>query len=213
LDWSPPPVPAPAPVEAMAPAAPWGEYRLLGRVGRLYVALETTEGLVLMDSRSAHERVIYERLLGALAQGTVPAQGLLPPATVAVTPAQGQALRKHLDLLKRMGFGVAEFGADTFLVDALPVWVAEVAPGPLLSDLADGLMQGGRGAARDWAQPVIATIAGQQAVGLQRELSDPELHALIRDLARTEMPYTSPRGKPTVILLSLRELNRKFGRE
>ena len=112
-----------------------------------------------------------------------------------------------------MGFGVAEFGSDTFLVDALPVWVADVAPGMLLSDLADGLMQGGRTSAKDWAQPLVASIAGRQAVGLQRELTDAELNALIRDLARTEMPYTSPRGKPTVILLSHRELNRKFGRE
>ena len=74
-------------------------------------------------------------------------------------------------------------------------------------------MQGGKGRARDWARPIIATIAGQQAVGLRRELTDAELHALIRDLARTEMPYTSPRGKPTVILFSTQELNRKFGRD
>ena len=211
LDWTPPAVPERA--EAGDRAAPWAEYRLMGRVGGLYVVLETADGLVLMDSRSAHERVIYERLLGGMEKGPVPAQGLLPPATVQVTPAQTAALRKHLDLLKKMGFGVAEFGADTFLVDSLPVWVAEVAPGPLLSDIADGLMQGGKGAAKDWAQPLIAAIAGRQAVGLQRELTEPELHALIRDLARTEMPYTSPRGKPTVILLSYRELNRKFGRE
>jgi DNA mismatch repair protein MutL len=91
--------------------------------------------------------------------------------------------------------------------------VAGVAPGPLLSDIADGLMQGGKTSAQDWVQPLIASIAGRQAVGLQRELNDAELNALIRDLARTEMPYTSPRGKPTVILLGLRELNRKFGRE
>lgn len=166
-----------------------------------------------MDPRAAHERVIYERLLGAMEKGAVPAQGLLPPATVPVTPAQAGALRKHGALLKSMGFGVAEFGSDTFLVDALPTWVAGVAPGPLLSDIADGLMQGGKGAAKDWAQPLVASIAGRQAVGLQRELNDAELNALIRDLARTEMPYTSPRGKPTVILLGLRELNRKFGRE
>ena len=74
-------------------------------------------------------------------------------------------------------------------------------------------MQGGKTSAKDWAQPLVASIAGRQAVGLQRELTDAELNALIRDLARTEMPYTSPRGKPTVILLSHRELNRKFGRE
>ncbi|HPT17014.1 MAG TPA: DNA mismatch repair endonuclease MutL [Kiritimatiellia bacterium] len=212
LEWTPPPVPA---ADAASPnrAAPWTEYRLLGRVGGLYVVLETPDGLVLMDPRAAHERVLYERLLGAMERGAVPAQGLLPPATVALTPPQALAVRKHLELLREMGFGVAEFGADTFLVDALPVWVAGVAPGPLLSDLADGLMQGGKGAVRDWAQPLVAAVAGRQAVGLQRELNDAELNALVRDLAATDMPYTSPRGKPTVVLLGLRELNRKFGRE
>lgn len=211
LDWTPPPVAATD--ESRAPAAPWAEYRLMGRVGDLYAVLETADGLVLMDSRSAHERVIYERLLRAMEKGRVPAQGLLPPATVPVTPAQANILRRHLEFLKQMGFGVADFGAATFLVDALPVWVADVAPGPLLSDIADGLMQGGKPDAAHWAQPMIASIAGRQAVGLQRELSEPELHALIRDLACTDMPYTSPRGKPTVILLSFRDLNRKFGRE
>ena len=211
LDWTPPVVPAAAP--APERAAPWAEYRLLGRVGGQYVALETADGLVLMDPRSAHERVLYERLLGAMEQGRVPAQGLLPPATVAVSPTQAAALRKHLDLLKELGFGVADFGADTFLVDALPTWIAGVAPGPLLSDIADGLLQGGKGAARDWALPLVADVAGRQAVGLQRELNDAELHALVRDLSQTEMPYTSPRGKPTVVLFGMRELNRKFGRE
>lgn len=222
LDWEAPAdavspgasVPAKTSADAGGEArAPWGECRLLGRTGGGVVVLETAEGLVLMDPRSAHERVIYERLLAAVEKGNVPSQGLLPPAAVPVSPAQGAALRKHLDLLRHMGFGVAEFGTGTFLVDTLPVWVAEAAPGPLLSDMADALMQGGTGAARDWAQPVIAAIAGQQAVGLHRELNDAELNALICDLGRTEMPYTSPRGKPTVILLSHRELNRKFGRE
>jgi DNA mismatch repair protein MutL len=74
-------------------------------------------------------------------------------------------------------------------------------------------MQGGRATAKDWVLPLIAETASRQAVSLQRELNEAELNALIRDLAGTEMPYTSPRGKPTVILLSHRELNRKFGRE
>lgn len=211
LDWTPPPVPGES--ETAVRAAPWAEYRLMGRIGGLYAVLETADGLVLMDSRSAHERVIYERLLRAMDKGQVPAQGLLPPATVQLAPAQANALRKHLDVLKQMGFGVDGFGMDTFLVDALPVWVADVAPGALLSDIADGLLQGGPRAAQDWIHPLVASIAGKQAVGIQREMNETELNALIRDLARTEMPYTSPRGKPTVILLSFRELNRKFGRE
>lgn len=196
-----------------ARVTPWAEYRLLGRVAGLYIVLETPDGLVLMDTRSAHERVIYERLLHAVDQGRAPSQGLLPPVAVPLSPAQTNALRKHLAALKQMGFGVAEFGAETFMVDALPVWVAHAAPGPLLSDIADGLMQGGRATAKDWVLPLIAETASRQAVSLQRELNEAELNALIRDLAGTEMPYTSPRGKPTVILLSHRELNRKFGRE
>ncbi len=211
LDWSPPPV---ATEEASSDrAAPWADYRLLGRVGGQYVLMETAEGLLLMDPRSAHERVIYERLLQAMEKGEVPSQGLLPPVTIEPTPPQAVALRKYLEPLKQMGFGIADFGSGTFLIDALPAAVAEVAPGPLLSDIADGLMQGGKSAAKDWAQPMIASVAGRQAVGLQRELNDTELKALIQDLGRTEMPYTSPRGKPTIILLSHRELNRKFGRE
>ena len=212
LDWTPPPVPA-VEGERSIRTAPWTEYRLMGRVGGLYVVLETDDGLVLMDSRSAHERVIFERLLKAMEKGSVPSQGLLPPVTVQVTPAQGIALRRHAELIRQMGFGVAEFGADTFLVDALPAWVADVAAGVLLSDLADGLMQGGKRSAKEWIEPILTALAGRQALGLQRELADAEINALIRDLAQTEMPYTSPRGKPTVILLSFRELNRKFGRE
>jgi len=211
LEWTPPPTSSAS--GSSAPVAPWAEYRLLGRVGGLYVLMETAEGLVLMDPRSAHERVIYERLLQSMEKGEVPSQGLLPPITIEPTPPQAVALRKYLETLKSMGFGIADFGSGTFLVDALPVSVADIAPGPLLSDIADGLMQGGKSSAKDWAQPLIASIAGRQAVGLQRELNDTELNTLIRDLAHTEMPYTSPRGKPTVILLSHRELNRKFGRE
>lgn len=202
-----------APPPQASQTTPWAEYRLLGRVGGMYVVLETDEGLILMDARSAHERVIYEKMLDAVSHRRVPAQGLLPPVAVAVSPTQAQALRKHLKLLQEMGFGVAEFGDNTFMVEALPVWVADVTPAPLLSDLADGLLQGGKSGARDWAQPLIATIAGRKAVDVQQALSETELHALIRDLAATDMPYTSPRGKPTVILMSFRELNRKFGRD
>ncbi|NLB64858.1 MAG: DNA mismatch repair endonuclease MutL [Lentisphaerae bacterium] len=211
LDWTPPPAPVP---EATGPAAsPWGDYRLLDRIRGGYVVLETDEGLVLMDPRSAHERVLYERLMIALEEGRVPSQGLLPPIHVQPSPTQTQALRKHMELLQKMGFGLAEFGSGSFLVDALPVWLAGSEPGPLISDIADGLMQGGKGSASEWAGSTIAMAAGRQAVSLQQELTDPELHALVKALSQTEMPYMSPRGKPTIILFSTRELNRKFGRE
>ena len=94
-----------------------------------------------------------------------------------------------------------------------PAPPASPRPVEILSDLADALSQGGRTAARDWARPLIAERASRRAVEHDRPLTDLELETLVRDLSRTEMPYTSPRGKPTVILTTLRELHRKFGRE
>ena len=113
-----------------------------------------------------------------------------------------------------MGFGLSEFGSGTLLLDALPADLPPSAPpAELLSDLADALAQSGRTAARDWARPLIAERASRLAVAREQTLTDLELETLVRDLSRTEMPYTSPRGKPTVILTPLRELHRKFGRE
>ena len=112
-----------------------------------------------------------------------------------------------------MGFGLSEFGNGTLLADALPMGLEAAPPAEILSDLADALSHGGRTAARDWARPLIAERASRRAVAHDRPLTDLELEALVRDLSRTEMPYTSPRGKPTVILTTLRELHRKFGRE
>ena len=212
-----PPSPAPSapsasPAAPATPATPWADFRILGRAGP-YAVLSTAEGLVILDPRSAHERILYERMMATVAEGQVPSQGLLPPVAVTLSPAQHATLLRHLPTLRAMGFGLSEFGNGTLLADALPIGLEAAPPAEILSDLADALSQGGRTAARDWARPLIAERASRRAVEHDRPLTDLELEALVRDLSRTEMPYTSPRGKPTVILTTLRELHRKFGRE
>ena len=143
----------------------------------------------------------------------MPSQGLLAPATVRLSAQQAHALRKQLGWFVGNGFGIREFGPDTFLVDALPAWLADQEPKQLLSDMADVLMQGGRGGDTDWIGPFVADVVSRAAVGQKEQLDDKMLHTLIRALAETEMPYTSPKGRPTAILLSMRELHRKFHRE
>lgn len=198
---------------ASGPASPWKEYRLLGRIGNTYAVLETSDGMVLLDPRSAHERVLYERWMGAIRGRKVPSQGLLAPATVRLSAQQAHALRKQLGWFVDNGFGIRDFGADTFLVDALPAWLADQEPRQLLSDMADVLLQGGRGGDTDWIGPFVADVVSRAAVGQKEQLDDKMLHTLIRALAETEMPYTSPKGRPTAILMSMRELNRKFHRD
>lgn len=205
-------IPASAATEAH-PAVPWKEYSILGRIAGLYLAIETPDGLVLVDARSAHERIVYEQLIHAMENQNTPAQGLLSPAVVSLSHSQSHILQTHLAAINQMGFGIEPFGEDTFKVESLPVWLAGQDPALLLSDIADALLQGGRPKDKAWIRPVIATAASKRAVAVAHKMDDAAWHALLKELARTEMPYTSPRGRPTMLLFSLSELNRKFGRD
>ena len=200
------------PAGSAGPAAPWTEYRVLGRTAGGYVVMETGEGIVLLEPRAAHERVLYEKWLEGIREGRVPTQGLLMPANVRLSPGQANAVRKAMGWLTTNGFGLSDFGGDSFLVDGLPIWLGDGEPSEVLSDLADHLMAGkGAAGTPSWVADVAAALAERGATGVKGKLDDAALRRLIGDLSKTEMPYTSPKGKPTVILWSWRELARKFG--
>lgn len=207
---------APARPESPAPApagGPWAWCRVLGQVGGLYVVLETPDGVVLMDPHAAHERVLFERFMKEVVGHRVNSQGLLTPETVALLPHDARRVRDQLTLLRDMGFGLAEFGADTFLVDALPVCLGNVSAAALLAEVANTLERSGaRGGTERWAEEAIAQAACKAAVKARDRLAPEEIEELVRALAVTAMPYTCPHGRPTVIFMSFSELHRKFGR-
>ncbi|MDH3345727.1 MAG: DNA mismatch repair endonuclease MutL, partial [Kiritimatiellaceae bacterium] len=99
--------------------APWAWCRVLGQAGGTYAVLETEDGVVLMDPQAAHERVLFERFISDITSGKPSQQGLLTPETIELMPADAEALRRQLPALEEMGFGISDFGQDTFLVDAL----------------------------------------------------------------------------------------------
>jgi len=193
--------------------APWSWCRVLGQVGGLYVILETEDGLVLMDPHAAHERILYERYMKEILGKAVKGQGLLTPDTVELGPEDAQCVRDNLETLKRMGFGVSEFGGDTFIVDALPVCLGNASPHSLLGEVARGLGRGGkRGGTERWAEESVAQAACKAAVKARDRLRLDEIEQLVVDLAGAEMPYTCPHGRPTVIFMGFNELHKKFGR-
>ena len=183
-------------------------------MGGLYVVLETDDGLILMDPHAAHERINFEKFMGQVKRHAVPAQGLLQAETVDLPPERALTVRRNLSLLQQMGFGVAEFGGDTFVVDALPVCLGKVSARAVLSDVAESLEQGGaRGGTERWAEDQVAMAACKASVKARDRLTVQEIEQLVMDLARAEMPYTCPHGRPTLIFMGFQELRRKFGRE
>ncbi|MEN8254261.1 MAG: DNA mismatch repair endonuclease MutL [Verrucomicrobiota bacterium] len=196
------------------PSSPWGWCRIVGRIGESYVVLETEDGFVLMEPRAAHERVLFEKFISAAREHAVQKQGLLAPETIDLLPSDAQIVRDNIEVLQELGFGVSEFGGDTFIVDALPVYVQDGPAESLLVEIARELEKAGKKrGARELVQERVAQATCQTAVRAKDQLSETEIEKLVADLAKTEMPYTSPRGRPTLIYTSFTELNRKFSRD
>ena len=208
-----PPLPH-TPTPAAKPQSPWGWCRIVGQIGESYVVLETEDGFVLMEPRAAHERVLFEKFMAAVHRHAIQKQGLLAPETIDLLPSDAQTVRENIEVLQELGFGVSEFGGDTFIVDALPVYVQDGPVESLLVEIARELEKAGKkSGARELVQERIAQAACQTAVRIKDQLTESEIEKLVADLAKTEMPYTSPRGRPTLIYTSFTELNRKFSRE
>ena len=188
--------------------------RLLGVVGRLYVVLESDRGLVLMDQHAAHERVLYEQMLNRLERNDqAPSQRLLLPETVELSARDASFVREQLPALGRLGVGLSEFGERTFLLDALPPFVKGVDPRRFVLAILDELKASGLEVnTLRLAEHVVAKTVCRHAVKARDPLAGPELEALVQDLRHCAMPYTCPHGRPTLIEMNFRELEKKFGR-
>lgn len=188
--------------------------RLVGVIGKLYVVLESDRGLVLLDQHAAHERILFEQMLNRLEkEKQAPSQRLLLPETVELSARDATFLREQLPVLTRLGVGLSEFGERTFLLDALPPFVKAAEPRVFVRELVDHLKEAGQevNTSRLGEHTVAKTVC-RHAVKANDPLGVLELENLVEDLRRCAMPYTCPHGRPTLIEMNFKELEKKFGR-
>ena len=220
------PTPTQTPSAPPAPAAqadfpqlatdnsPWAWCRVLGQIADGYILIETDGGYAVVDPQAAHERVIYERMLAALDAAEPVSQPLLLPASVSLPPEDAARIRDNIEILRAMGFGLDSFGGKgEFIVDALPEGLEAGDCRALLADISSGIATAGvRRGSEKWREKAVALGAARAAVPRVAELAPEAMLRLVHDLAATKMPYTSPRGRPTMLFTSLGELARKFNR-
>lgn len=188
--------------------------RLVGVIGKLYVVLESDRGLVLLDQHAAHERILFEQMLARVElAGQAPSQRLLLPETLELSIRDATFLRQQMEVLTRLGVSLSEFGERTFLLDALPPFVKVGDARRFALELVDELKAAGEdvNSAR-LGEHVVAKTVCRHAVKANDPLAGKELENLVADLRKCSMPYTCPHGRPTLIEMSWRELERKFGR-
>ncbi|HMJ91578.1 MAG TPA: DNA mismatch repair endonuclease MutL [Candidatus Acidoferrum sp.] len=187
--------------------------RILGVIGKLYVVLESDRGLVLLDQHAAHERILFEQMMDRTERSQVASQRLLLPETIELSPRDATFVRGILATLVRLGVGLSEFGERTFLLDALPPFVKSTEPRGFVLGLVDELKAAGEEVnSMRLGELVVAKTVCRHAVKANDPLAGPELENLVNDLRRCAMPYTCPHGRPTLIEMNFRELEKKFGR-
>jgi DNA mismatch repair protein MutL len=195
-------------------ALPEHQFRVLGILNKLYVLMENAEGLVLVDQHAAHERILFEELRRRMEEQGVPSQRLLLSQVIELAPRDAEWIERNLATLQKMGLGVEEFGRHTFKLESLPPFLSGVDPGRLLQDVIDSLKSASNSSSPlRLGEDMIAKTVCRHAVKANDLLHAPEVEKLIRDLLDCELPYCCPHGRPTMIQISLGELEKKFGRK
>lgn len=184
----------------------------LWQLRRTYLLFEHEDGVVLIDQHSAHERVLYERFLGAFERGDAPSQRLLFPLTMHLGHDEAEAFDRHRQPLAMLGYDIEPFGGHSLIVHAVPTPHPRFDAERCLRDTLAALTGDRQGADAARHERLAATVACKAAIKAGDALSPAEMRALFLALADTRLPAHDVHGRSTIVRLSWDELDRRFGR-
>ena len=195
-------------------ASPSHQFQIIGILNKLYVLMENQDGLVLVDQHAAHERILFEELRRRMEEQGVPSQRLLLAQTFELAPRDAEWVERNTATLQKMGIGIEPFGQNAFKIDSLPTFLDVSDPVSFLRKVIDGLKSASNGSSPlRLGEDMIAKTVCRHAVKANDPLGYLEVEKLISDLLECDLPYCCPHGRPTMIQISLAELEKKFGRK
>ncbi len=185
----------------------------LGQIHQTYVLGHINQDLYIIDQHTAHERVIFERLLQNWNQKAIAQQVLLIPEPIELLPHQATLIEEWLPVLSQTGLDIERFGPTSYVVRSVPAILGTVTVGPLVLELLEELAEWKSTNSIDTLiRPILATMACQSAVQAGRTMTLPEISTLLHDWAQENFPMTCPHGRRVAIRHSVEELNTLFAR-
>lgn len=189
------------------------EHKIIGQVFDTYWLVEYHDNLYIIDQHAAHERVLYEKTLKSMQTREFTSQMISPPIILNLTMQEAALLRTYMDQFTRIGFEFEEFGQESYAVRAVPDNLFSIAKKELLLEMLDSLSDEiSRNASSTLIDEKVASMSCKAAVKGNMRLSAAEVDTLIGELLNLENPYHCPHGRPTIIAMSKRELEKKFKR-
>jgi DNA mismatch repair protein MutL len=190
------------------------QFQIIGVLNKLYILMENAGGLVLVDQHAAHERILFEELRRRMEEQGVPTQRLLIPQTFDLPPRDTDWIERNMSILQKMGIGIEAFGPNTFKIDSLPAFLNTSDPVRFMQRVIDDLKSSSASSSpMRLGEEMIAKTVCRHAVKANDPLRFLEIEKLIQDLLACDLPYCCPHGRPTMIQISLTELEKKFGRK
>ena len=189
------------------------EYKLIGQVFDTYWLVQYQDSLYIIDQHAAHERVLYERTLKGMKTREFTSQYLSPPIILSLSMQEAELLKENMDRFARIGFEIEPFGGEEYAVRAVPDNLFGIAKKELLMEMIDDLADGiSSSMTPELIDEKVASMSCKAAVKGNNRLSAQEVDALIGELLTLDNPYHCPHGRPTIIAMTKRELEKKFKR-
>lgn len=184
--------------------------RVLGQVSGTYIVAEGPEGMFMIDQHAAHERVMYEKILGQMQSQAIERQPLLDPLVVELSPEELTAFDRSVDELREIGFEIDRFGEQSIAIREIPAMVRGVDLAERIHLILRELAEGGAG--DSWLDSVAISAACHTSIRAGQLLSLQEMRELVAQLERTAQPRACGHGRPTMLHMSQMELERQFSR-
>lgn len=182
---------------------------VLWQLHNTYVFAQVRGGMVIIDQHAAHERVLFEEMLGR--GSSVQGQQLLFPEVLELSPSEWMVYEEYVPVLQELGFTMRHFGGKTVVVEAIPASLKRLEGSTVIHDTLKELSRTGVATDRR-LETLAASLACKSAIKAGDPLTLEEMNLLVDQLYATEIPYTCPHGRPTMFKMTLEELGRKFGR-
>jgi len=186
------------------------DLRIIGQVSKMYILAEKGDDLVLIDQHAAHERIIYEKVF-KIKKSRV--QELIIPITIDLTPKEKVLMEEYIPYLEEYGFGISEFGDNTYVVTFVPEIFGQLENPELIHDVVSDLLATGK-VKKDTgiSEKVCKILACRTAIKGGAAFNSIQMKELIDQLKKAENPYSCPHGRPTIITFKKSELDRMFAR-
>jgi DNA mismatch repair protein MutL len=188
-----------------------GNVQIVGFIDETYILGIGADGLIIIDQHAAHERVMFERLVNAARRG-VPSQQLLLPITLELSRAEAAYVDKNSEIFLQLGFEVESLSSNTVMLNAVPASLKQENAGGLLTDMLSELLEEGK-TSNKLDVEALAMASCKAAVKAHDQLTLHEARSLFQQMAQCDLPFSCPHGRPTIVHITKKELEKRFGRK